>query len=228
MPSRVLSLIVVLCASAPLGAAVVTWSGAGGDGRFANPANWGGATPQAGDDLVIVADGATALVNDLAACPVGSLNIAGAMLSGDPLMVSGAIVCTADARVGGIVLGGPVVCTVASGATLTLTAQLDNRGHDLRLDGEGQLVVAAPIVGVGGLSKDGHGQLTLAAVSTFTGAVALRGGEVRIEVDAPASGDGAFGAGGAAVACNGVRLVLAAGRCERALAFGELGGAVLA
>lgn len=78
---RALGLVLLAWAGAAE-ARTLSWTGGGGDGRYANAANWGGARPQDGDVLVFAADGpaAAAFENDLPGLRPGGLRFEGTAL----------------------------------------------------------------------------------------------------------------------------------------------------
>lgn len=85
----------------PAAARTLVWTGRGGDGRYANAANWGGAVPQDGDSLSFVDVGGKppTFVNDLKGFRPGGLKFSGTARQvhrGNPVEVVGDIVVQAD------------------------------------------------------------------------------------------------------------------------------------
>ncbi len=82
-------------------ARTLVWTGSGGDGRYANAANWGGTLPQDGDCLSFTTDGTQpcTFVNDLVNFKLGGLTLAGSARQihrGNPVDVAGDVVVRAE------------------------------------------------------------------------------------------------------------------------------------
>ena len=125
-------------------AATVTWSNGGGNGLWSNPANWGGALPAPGDDVVFNGTSVSNCTVDLATNQLGSLTVSAGY--------SGAVLFKAGSIQGGssMTLAGNL--TVNSGRLLF-------QGDTNSPSGSGFMIYAANVtVGSSGtISADGQG-----------------------------------------------------------------------
>lgn len=133
----------------PTCAATRTWSGAGGDGKWSTPANWGGAAPANGDLLVFNGAGWLANTNDLSNLSIAGLRFqnGGFQLYGNPvtLTTSSAGLVTNLAGLNAVYLGivnlqANKAWYAASGTELVLAGTIGSpstAGGTVMLDGGG-------------------------------------------------------------------------------------------
>ena len=186
-----------LCVAAlEANSATVTWTGAGGNANWTTAANWGGAVPISGDDLVFPAAVAnTSTVNDFpAGTAFASLRIANAAYTfgGNALRLTTGV--TTSYASGTALL--PLAISLPASASFTIAA-----GGTLRLSG-----VVSDGIAAGGITKNGSGALELTGANTFTGATVVQDGTLRLANGAGSAlrgsltiGDGSGSAGSAIV-----------------------------
>ena len=179
----------------PAGAAFKFWSGLGANSTWTNAANWGGAIPNAGDDLVFQA-GAARLVNTnsfAAGTVFNSITFLGTnyVIHGNALTLSGAAGLSAQHTTGtnifnpALTLGTAltVECTGA-GATFLLgtNCSLVLNGQNVTLNSVGTMRVSGAISGAGQVEKNGAGKLTIdgPASNTYLGATFVNAGTVEL------------------------------------------------
>lgn len=180
-----------------------TWTGTA-NGLWSIPANWGGATPSAGDDLVFPAGAQNlSMTNDLPAGTImGSLSITGDgySLGGNQLGLGGDVLINAPTT--GPVFSLPLVLTksvaitnsaAAVTATFSPAATIAVGSFVLNVSGAGKTSIAGTITGSGSLFRGpGIGDLVLSGDNTFTGAVTVDAGSITVQ-SASALGDAATG-----------------------------------
>ena len=157
-----------------------TWTGAGLDALWTNPANWDSGAPTPGDSLIFpaaVVSGHFATQNDYAAgTSFGSISIGDSRYeyAGNRITLTGGIT---TAYVSGI-------------ATCSLDVTLTG-AQAFSIAGGGGLVCTGAFSGSGALTKSGNGILGLNHDNSgFTGAVTITGGDLEID-DGHALGTGA-------------------------------------
>ncbi|HWY74229.1 MAG TPA: autotransporter-associated beta strand repeat-containing protein, partial [Verrucomicrobiae bacterium] len=175
-PSRILSLAsacLSLFFNIPAArSAVVTWDGAGPDGKWQTGLNWvGGNPPGAGDSLVFTGNIQPVSTNNFGPGtqfsgiafnnPAGIFN-----LSGNSVTLAGNI---SDSQ---------VVSTETIGLSLALPAICN-----LDVTTSGALTISGVVSGAGGITKVDGGLLTLSGANTFTGGLTINGGTVAITSD---------------------------------------------
>ncbi len=151
-------------AAATAVAADRTWDGGGSDANWKTPANWDGdATyPSAGDALVFGGAAGLANTNDLDA----GTSIAGLTFSSG----AGAFLLSGNA----VTLGGDLVNNDADTQTVALPLILD--GPRTVNAASGDLQLAGPVSGSGGLTKTGSKTLTLSSANTYEGETVVNAG----------------------------------------------------
>lgn len=201
---RVLATLATLLALAnPAAAATYTWTAAGGDGKWSNPANWGGAAPasgEAGVALVFPAlTGPYTTTNDLTGLRLAALTVATQLGSGAYTFAGNAVRIAGTAEMSSPGTGNPNLhweipltldadLTLAtSGRQTRLLAPIALGAHTLTLDTAGDLVLAGAISGSGGLVKDNSSALTITGSNAYTGPTLGNAGALYI------SGPAAFG-----------------------------------
>ena len=141
-----------------------TWDGGGSDANWKTSANWDGdATyPSAGDALVFGGAAGLANTNDLDA----GTSIAGLTFSSG----AGAFLLSGNA----VTLGGDLVNNDADTQTVALPLILD--GPRTVNAASGDLQLAGPVSGSGGLTKTGSKTLTLSSANTYEGETVVNAG----------------------------------------------------
>jgi len=194
--------LALIGATAASAATLRTWTGAGANALWNNPANWGGTAPNPGDDLVFPAGAArtTNTNNFTAGTAFNSLRFTGESnaytLTGNQVALgAGGITTGATGTVGpkvGVVL--PIRLTAnerfsfgtyapASPASLTYSGAIDLAGHNLDLfgpiAGAGTHRLAGVLTGTGWLTVNTHGTQTewvaLAGTTQTTGTTTVNG-----------------------------------------------------
>jgi fibronectin-binding autotransporter adhesin len=158
--------------------AVVTWDGAGPDGKWQTGLNWvGGNPPGAGDSLIFTGN----------TRPVSTNNFgAGFLFSGltfnNP---AGIFTLTGNSiTLGGNITDNQVISTETVGLPLVLSAT-----PIADVVTNGLLTLSGVISGPGtGITKVDGGQLTLSGANIFTGPVTINGGTVAISSDSNLGG----------------------------------------
>jgi hypothetical protein len=127
-----------------LPAATITWSGAGGDELWSNPANWtGGAVPTPEDDVVINMPGDVTVRMDAPNTIVRSLQCQESfVIEGGPFTVtSGASVVNGAFRMDGGWYGNQTLAVAGPGTTFTVNGVVTNL---VRLQVSGGAIIALP------------------------------------------------------------------------------------
>ncbi len=185
------ALLCVLLASGGVARAATTRTWLGGtDANWSTPANWSPPGPPVdGDSLVFpTTAGTKATNNDVVDLDLGSIEFAGSgyTISGDGLTVDNAI--STDQGVGAVVsvpvtLGGAMTINAARFSVLTFDAtplSINLDGHNLTVQGDGQVNVEGDITGTANLSVLGPGALVLSGVTTYTGSTTVDGGTLSL------------------------------------------------
>jgi len=131
-------------AATPSPAATISWSGAGGDELWSNPANWtGGAVPTPDDDVVINVPGGVTVRMDAPNTSVRSLQCQESFVIEDgPFTVtSGASVVNGSFRMVGGWNGNQTLAVVGPGTTFTVNGVVTNL---VRLQVSGGAIIALP------------------------------------------------------------------------------------
>jgi autotransporter-associated beta strand protein len=148
--------------------ASLTWTGGGSDTNWSTAANWGGATPQAGDSLSFGdLGGSITSTNDMTAgTSFASITIAGAGYT-----ISG----------NSVALTGDVTTTYSSGLS-TLGFDVELGGGDVSVSSGGMLTMSGIISGTAGLAISGGGTLSLTGSSsnTYSGSTSLSAGVLNL------------------------------------------------
>jgi autotransporter-associated beta strand protein len=164
-----------------LAPATFTWTGGGGpDGRWSNPANWGGMAPSGQptvlDDLVFPTGVSSVnTVNDMFTTPTTPVSFNSITLSGSGYTLSGNAVILGNSAVSGS--GYILVNSGASGETVSLDIQLAGAtGNQQFITANAGAVVtlSGHVSGASTLTKEGTGQLILTGDNSgFTGQFAI-------------------------------------------------------
>jgi len=208
--------LALTCANNRAHAADRTWNGAGSDNNWSTPANWGGATPAAGDTLFFGGSVRTSPFNDF---PAGTL-FNGITINNPAGLFT--------LRGNSITLGGDLADNMPLVPQTNLLSLSLSATRNVNVVADGLLTLGGVISGAGaGLSKSGSGQLTLGAANTFGGPVTILGGTLAIASDSNlGAAPGAVTAG--RIAINGGALRSTANLSlnpNRGIALGPVSGA---
>jgi autotransporter-associated beta strand protein len=174
---------------------VDTWTGAGANNLWSNPANWSAGAPQAGDHLVFSGTQRQTTNNDL---PAGTSFHAitftrfGFVLTGNAIQLDAAggtalrneFATTGASTIAlSIALASDAAISTAAGSSrfeFTSAGTIGNGGHVLTIDSSSPYNsrFAGVINGSGALRKLGTSQLDLTAANTYTGQTLLQAGSI--------------------------------------------------
>lgn len=172
MKKMLMSMVALVCAG--LWGDALTWTGAGGDNRWNNPANWSsrdGAVQVPGSwcSVTIENTGTEELVleNDVAGTPmIGTLTV-----SGGPVKITG----------NGLRCANAACVTANADLTLTTPIELVNASsYAFSVASKKTCVVDAVISGAGTLVRKDAGYLDLKRANTYAGGTVLSNGVTRI------------------------------------------------
>ncbi|MCI0460864.1 MAG: autotransporter-associated beta strand repeat-containing protein, partial [Gemmataceae bacterium] len=171
------------------------WTGAGPNVNWSTAANWqGNVAPVSGDDLVFPA-GAARLANTNNISPAtaefrsiriegSGYNIGGTVST---LLLTNGITAvnttgTNTFRPGTFLFltGAQTIAVAESGATLTITSQVDLAGGALTVAGAGTLNLTDQVFGPSGIVKTGAGTLNLSGNNLYQGATTINAGTVTV------------------------------------------------
>ncbi len=173
--------------------ATLTWTGAGGDDLWSDPANWsgnGGLSPAPGDTLVFGPGASQSFTYDDLGPGVTLAGIqftgAGYTVSGDAIKLKGNI--DASAATGAITLNNDITLgansTLAVGGSatgLTLGGSIHTAGYKLQVTGTGGAVhLSGALSGGGSLADSDSGTLTLADGNSYGGSTTLTAGTLAL------------------------------------------------
>ncbi len=178
------------------------WTGNGANGNWSTPGNWSGGKAPTGDgnETLSFPSGAARSTNtdDL---PTGANAFASITTSGsgysitvnNPLALgAGGLSATASgaetwnaASGAGIFLVTPESFTTASGATLTINANITEMNGRLTIAGSGNTTLGGSLAGTSGLTTTETGALTLNVASTYTGTTLISAGTVNAYTNTP-------------------------------------------
>ena len=182
------------------------WSGAGSDNTWTNAGNWYGTyTP---DNINQFTNNATNVNFNVAT------DSAGILLTGTATNVTVTNVAntltlnssyglnlqtgTLNLNLGAVTLGAAQTWTVASGATLTVSSNVNQATFLLTTTNNGAAAINGIISGTGGLAKSGTGILTLGGLNTYSGNTIVNSGTLRVS--------GSINGGGAVTVASGATL----------------------
>lgn len=162
------------------------WDGGGNSANWDLSANWDPSAypPKPGDDLIFPA-GAARLnnTNNLGLnTPFRFITFAGDgyTLSGNQIILQAGVTAALPSSSNRVALTIRLQTNqtfiASNGAALLLLTNLDTRGHELTLAGEGEHRVSGVISGLGSLVKAGVGLATLSSSNTYSGATEVRDG----------------------------------------------------
>jgi autotransporter-associated beta strand protein len=177
-----------------------TWTGAGPDANWSDPANWsGGVAPNPGDTLVFgPGAGQLASTDDFAAgTTFRSIRFTGAgyTVSGNDLTLTQGISASdstgANTLNDNVTLSGSAVLSAGGKSTsLTLGGTLNYGGNTLRIGGsQGAITLAGSVSGSGGITDLDTGTLLLSGTNSYSGATTVNAGVLAV------SGTSALGSG---------------------------------
>ena len=178
------------------------WTGGGANANWSTPGNWSGGKAPTGDgnETLTFPSGAGKLTNidDL---PVGANAFAGITMSGsgynitvnNPLALgaSGLSMTAAGTETwnaasgGGIFLVSAESFTTASGATLTINANITEMNGRLTIAGSGNTTLGGSLAGSSGLTTTEIGTLTINSASSYTGTTLISAGTVNAYTNTP-------------------------------------------
>jgi autotransporter-associated beta strand protein len=188
--------------SPAISAGTFQWTGGGANPNWTTPGNWSGGVAPTGDgnESLVFPSGAARLTNidDL---PVGANAFAGISTSAsgynitlnNPLALgSGGLALTSAgteiwtaASGAGIFLFSAESFTTASGATLTINANITEMNGRLTIAGSGNTTLVGSLAGTSGLTAIETGTLTLNGVSSYTGSTQITAGTVYAYTNSP-------------------------------------------
>ena len=190
----------------------LTWDGGGATNNWSEAANWNpNIVPVDGLDLIF-SGGAPADSlsnnNDISGVAARSLafTAGGFTISGNAISLSNGITNTASS--GNIDLNNnftlPQAQTFQNNITVTrIDGQVNLNGFALTVDGSSNLNLAGPVVGGGGIVKNGTGVLFLQQSNSYTGTTQINNGIIQVE---NTNGLGASGAANNTVVASGATL----------------------
>jgi fibronectin-binding autotransporter adhesin len=201
---RRLVLLAVCLHASLLAADTRTWTGAGGNKLWTNPANWGGTAPSAGDDLVFPGAVHRDAQNDF---PAGTGFHSIVILAAPPVgyVITGNRIALGP---GGISANGgydevSIPVTVGSSQTWNLTVvekffmsgAIDLAGSTLTINAttsaDGWAYFVGQISGAGALVKTGSGLVNVQGTNTYTGPTTINAGLLNVGIGSPLGvGDG--------------------------------------
>ena len=202
-----------------------TWSGGGAGANWDTGANWNGAVPGAGSDLVFSGTNQLSSTNNLTAGTLfGSITFAntkagstGFTLNGNPITLGGNIATaatnsgtgsTTDTMILGLILSGDRTINVGA-------------GHNLNY---GTTNTPSVISGAGnfGLTKEGAGNLLIrGSVNTFTGNFTINAGTVQVGASSGNATIGNRNVPGALGAGSAINLGASSGTTTATLTYGS-------
>ncbi|MBA2479750.1 MAG: autotransporter-associated beta strand repeat-containing protein, partial [Planctomycetes bacterium] len=207
-----------------------TWTGGGETDRWSEPANWGGALPSAGEDLVFAGTRRQACVNDLAAeTRFRSLIFAdgGFSISGRAILLTKGVVGSAKAnRISCALASEGLSMSVPANGSLVLGPVAIAAEASCEVSGE--LTIAGPVTGTGGIAKSGTGVLALIAVNSYAGETTVRRGTLRIGSDCVLGRDGGCGSGGGRIIVDGGTIEVDTVVVETPIVVGRRGARIAA
>lgn len=215
------TIILLLGSSTAMHAAMRTWSGGGADNFWANPANWGGIAPVAGDSLIFPGGAGVDVTslnntNDLViGTTIGSITFSGTnyVLRGNVLLLTNGINhASGGTNTIGIGLGlefnQSFVSSSGSGV-LVLSNAVTLNGENLTFDATGTINVPAFVSGAGNITKTGDGTVRFGGANAYSGVTTINAGFLYVQ-NASALGSSAAGtvlAGTGGLVLNGVSVV---------------------
>ncbi len=173
-------------------AASFTWDGGGAGVHISDwtkKANWGNtSTPGAADTAIftnVVGSSSTPLINSASAISdiVYNANAAAFTLGGSAILTINNGIAnngTASQTINtALALSGAQTWNANSGS-LAIGGTVNNGGFGLTVGGANNTTISGIVTGAGALNKSGNGTLTLSQANTFTGGMAINGGNVRV------------------------------------------------
>ncbi len=168
MLSRMALLATILVARTAI-AATYTWTGAGANGNFTNPANWldGLVPPSDGTATIVFANinhGPTALLD--ASFDIGAVTFSGVLPSTSTYGTLGSA----------LTLEGGLTVSTTNSPTINVTLPTVLAADQTWAINNGKVQASGIISGFAQLTKTGSGQLNLSGVNVYTGGTVLSGG----------------------------------------------------
>jgi autotransporter-associated beta strand protein len=215
------------------------WNAGSGDWTVAG--NWEGNVAPANDSLLVFTGGAGTATNNAAVTSVTGLKFSN---------TTGSIVLAGDAfalGVGGIENDSANAHTISNNLSLTTNASIlavsngltiagnitnDTAAQTLTVGGAENTTISGVVSGQGDLSKIGLGTLTLSGANTFTGSLAINGGEAIVSGSAATTTiavnvGGTLSLGAADALANGATVTVDAGTFNTATFNDTIGTLVL-
>ena len=169
-------------------AATNVWSGAGSDNTWTNAGNWFGTYAAANVNQFtnvtttinfrVSASTAGILLSDAASnVTVTNAGTTMTLSGGYGLNLRGSTL-TLSPRF--VTLGAAQTWTIASGAALTVSSNINKSSFLLTINNDGAAAINGIISGTGGLTKSGTGTLTLSGLNSYNGNTIVNGGTLRV------------------------------------------------
>jgi autotransporter-associated beta strand protein len=173
-PIRSSQAYVTIRVQAPGGPLV--WSGAAPTNAWSDSGNWAGGSPAPGSRLIFGSPFQQTNVDDA----LGSIDWVLFTNGGFNLLGSAVTLASGLTNSGNNSWGMPVTLTAAqtwrsSTGTMTINAPVTNAGFTLTLSAIGDLRVAGPISGSGGLNKSGAARLLIQGTHSYSGTTIVAG-----------------------------------------------------
>jgi autotransporter-associated beta strand protein len=157
------------------------WTGQGDDWSWSNPSNWNRSLPNDRSKITFAGLSNRTNHNDyLIGSGLVTLGSAGFYIYGNPLTLSGGLVCRGTSTWAiPSTLESPQSFEAVSGI-LDIAGAINNNGNLLTLDVDSSMIVNGTITGSGGVAKSGVGTLFLNGKPSYTGPTSITAGRLAL------------------------------------------------